>query len=94
MIIATKNGREKTGKPVSRFPFGPTGFLRSSLPLAVSLFVLPGIFWPAYEFIERNDSGFHYRDYKGSPYDQMRVPDEGINQIQCPPSQRPYCGDR
>ncbi|MEC9343708.1 MAG: hypothetical protein VYD64_07655 [Pseudomonadota bacterium] len=67
--------------------------LRMALPAMVSLFVLPGVFWPSYQYVERNDGGFRYRDFKGSPYDQIRVPDEGINQIQCPPPQRPYCGD-
>ena len=68
--------------------------LRAAIPVAVSLFVLPGVFWPNYEYVERNDGGFHYRDYRGSPYDQVKTPDPAINQITCPPPQRPYCGDK
>lgn len=65
---------------------------RKALPVVLSVLVVPGVFWPNYQFIERNDGGFHYRDYRGSPYDQARTPDEGINQITCPPPQRPICG--
>ncbi|MCG6857572.1 MAG: hypothetical protein LJE67_05855 [Salaquimonas sp.] len=77
--------------PVFRF-LSSSGLLRSGLPILLSLVVLPNFIWPNYKFVERDDGGFHYRDYKGSPYDQLRTGDPRIDQIECPPSQRPFCG--
>ena len=91
MISAKRDGQNIQSGPKSLRSH--CGLARSVLPVAVSLLVLPGLYWwPAYEYVERNDSGFHYRDWKGSPYDQIRTGDPRIDQITCPPSIRPHCG--
>jgi len=63
------------------------------LALALAASFLPGVTWQNGQFVQRNDGGFTYQDFPGSPLDQRRVPNEAINQIQCPPPARPRCGD-
>lgn len=74
----------------ARFPRWQTGRLASGVIAAAAMAALSAC--TSSEFIPRDDSGFRYLDYKGSPYDQTRTPYPGINQIQCPPPSRPICG--
>jgi hypothetical protein len=65
---------------------------RIGVAVAAMLLALSACSSTTSNFIPRNDGGFKYNDFRGSPFDQISVPNPAINQIQCPPPSRPTCG--